>query len=117
MAAVIGVDAPTSAILESICTHFEVPYITTSWRPPTTKNTETVFNFFPEAELFAQALAEVLKSLQWNSFVIIYESEEGLIRLQEILKLQNFNLNSKHNVLVKQLGTGEENRYNLFLWR
>ncbi|XP_018570639.1 glutamate receptor ionotropic, kainate 1-like isoform X2 [Anoplophora glabripennis] len=111
IAAVIGLESPTRAILESICNHFEVPYIMTSWRPPTRKQTDTVFNFFPEAELFAQALAEIVKSLQWGSFVIIYETEEGLIRMQEILKLQDYKRNSKqNNILVKQLGPGNDHR-------
>ncbi|KAJ8936719.1 hypothetical protein NQ318_007078 [Aromia moschata] len=112
LAAVFGVDSLTSAILQSTCDHFEIPYFITSWRPPTTKVYKTVLNFFPEAKLFAQALSEVVKSLQWNNFVIIYETEEGLIRMQEILKLQTFESTGgkKTNILVKQLGTGADHR-------
>ncbi|KAJ8912942.1 hypothetical protein NQ315_017273 [Exocentrus adspersus] len=111
VAAVFGTESAASSILESICNQFDVPYMITSWRPPSFKKRHTVLNFFPEAELFAHALAEIVKSLQWNSFVIIYENEEGLIRMQEILKLQEYEQNSKqNNVLVKQLGSGPDHR-------
>ncbi|KAJ8967545.1 hypothetical protein NQ314_002860 [Rhamnusium bicolor] len=112
VAAIFGVESPmTSAVLQSICTNFDIPYIITSWRPPSTKQSGTVLNLFPEAELFAQGLAAVVESLHWKSFVIIYETEEGLIRMQEILKIQNFREDSKHNnIIVKQLGDGPDHR-------
>nr|QUP79592.1 ionotropic receptor 6 [Monochamus saltuarius] len=106
VAAIISLESSASPILESICDKFQVPYIMTSWRPSTTKHTfrtSTFLNFFPKAELFAQALADVVKSLQWSNFVVIYETEEGFIKLQEIVKLQN-------NILVKQLGRGPDYR-------
>nr|QUP79604.1 ionotropic receptor 17 [Monochamus saltuarius] len=104
VAAIIDLESSTSPILESICGQFDVPYIMTSWRPPTTKQTDTFLNFFPKAELLTHALAEIVKSLQWSSFVVIYETEEGFTKLQEILKLQN-------NILVKPLGRGPDYRY------
>lgn len=103
VAAIISLESSASPILESICDRFFLPYIMTSWSPPTTKQRRTFLNFFPKAELLAQALADVVKSLQWGSFVVIYETEEGFIKLQEILKLQS-------NILVKQLGRGPDYR-------
>ncbi|XP_018576212.1 glutamate receptor ionotropic, kainate 2-like [Anoplophora glabripennis] len=111
VAAVISLNSPTIALLESICAQFEVPFFMTSWKAPTTRQVETVFNFFPKAELFSQALAEVVRSLQWSSFVIVYEHEEGLVRMQDILKLQDISHDSKHNnIRVKQLGPGDDHR-------
>ncbi|XP_023312527.1 glutamate receptor ionotropic, kainate 3, partial [Anoplophora glabripennis] len=111
VAAVISFESLTSAVQESICDHFEVPYIMTSWRPSTTRRTNTVVNFFPEDQLYAQALAEVVKSLRWSSAVILYESEEGLLRMRGILELRDFKHDSeKNNILVKQLGAGNDHR-------
>ncbi|XP_072382909.1 glutamate receptor ionotropic, kainate 2-like [Diabrotica undecimpunctata] len=104
-------------ILESTCTNFEIPFISTSWKNPSAskKDTETearaLLNFFPEAELYSKGLAEIVRSLQWKSFIIIYETEEGLIRMQEILKLQELSPDSrKNNILVMQLGPGPDYR-------
>ncbi|CAG9860405.1 unnamed protein product [Phyllotreta striolata] len=114
--AVYSDSSRTTPILESTCTFFEVPFITTSWKAPSPakRNPEEVramINFFPEAELFAKGLAEIVRSLQWPSFIIIYENEEGLIRMQEILKLQEINPDSKkNNIVVMQLGPGPDYR-------
>ena len=32
----------------------------------------------------------MVKSMNWNSFVVLYEDSEGLVRLQEVLKLFGF---------------------------
>lgn len=107
----------TIPILESTCTNFEVPFITTSWRNPHPSKkfgeaeSGALVSFFPEAEAYGKGLAEIVKSLQWNSFIIIYETEEGLIRMQEILKLQELSPASKrNNILVMQLSSGSDYR-------
>ncbi|XP_074036325.1 glutamate receptor ionotropic, kainate 2 [Leptinotarsa decemlineata] len=115
VSAVFGVDSPnTFPILESICTNFEIPFITASWKPTIIRNPDqarALLNFHPEAELYAKGLAELVKSLEWSSFVIVYETEEGLVRLQEILKLQELERGKKKNVIiVKQLGPGPDYR-------
>lgn len=110
--AVFGPESPTtSAIVESICISKEIPYIQTSWRPSINRESRTVLNFYPEAELLAQGLATIVKHFHWPSFVVIYENEEGLIRLQEVLKLQNYDPDKRQNtIIVKQLGPGPDHR-------
>nr|XP_023029080.1 glutamate receptor ionotropic, kainate 2-like [Leptinotarsa decemlineata] len=120
VSAVFGVDSPnTFPILESICTNFEIPFITASWKPTIIRNPDqarALLNFHPEAELYAKGLAELVKSLEWSSFVIVYETEEGLVRLQEILKLQELERGKKKNVIiVKQLGPGPDYRKSIDL--
>ena len=36
---------------------------------------------------FIQAIANLAKTLHWKKFVILYENEESLVRLQEVIKL------------------------------
>ncbi|KAJ8967544.1 hypothetical protein NQ314_002859 [Rhamnusium bicolor] len=111
VAAVFGVESSTSSILQSISEHFNMPYISTSWRASPNTKDNTILNFFPEAELFAKGLAAVVTSLQWDNFVIIYESKEGLIKMQEILKLQEYNVRGKEkNIFVKQLDPSSDHR-------
>ncbi|KAG5889811.1 hypothetical protein JTB14_025590 [Gonioctena quinquepunctata] len=113
VAAVMGVDTPdTFPILESTCTNFEIPFIVTSWKPTVTRSVDqTLLNFHPEAELYARGLAEIVRSLEWTSFVIIYETEAGLVNMQEILKLQDLQKDKgKNNIIVKELGPGPDYR-------
>lgn len=36
--------------------------------------------------MIAQAYGALLKEMQWKSFTVLYEDNDGLIRLQEVLK-------------------------------
>lgn len=36
--------------------------------------------------LLRQALADLIEDMDWKSFIIIYEGEESLVRLQEVIK-------------------------------
>lgn len=70
-----------------------------------------LLNFHPDADLFANALARIVESLHWQGFYIIYETEEGLMRLQEVLKLQTSKPNNPLAVInVKQLDPGGDQR-------
>ena len=37
--------------------------------------------------VFAQAFSNLLDNLGWKSLVILYENEDSLVKLQEVLKL------------------------------
>lgn len=110
--AVFGASTSISTPLaESICKHFSIPYIITSWRESFNQRSNTVLNFHPDADLFSTALANIVKSLDWQGFYIIYESEEGLMRLQEVLKLQVMGEKNPQEVItVKQLEPGGDQR-------
>lgn len=40
----------------------------------------------PQTISLSQAIADVVRFLRWSSFTVLYETDEGLIRLQEVLK-------------------------------
>ena len=68
-------------------------------------------NFYPDQKLLSQGIGVVVRNLQWRSVVIFYEGTENLIRIQEILKIQNYDASSKSNsVILKQLGPGPDYR-------
>lgn len=112
VAAIFGATTSIATPLaESICKYFNIPYIITSWRETFSQRSDILLNFHPDADLFSIALANIVKSLDWQGFYIIYESEEGLLRLQEILKLQNFRSKNPQQVInVKQLEPGGDQR-------
>lgn len=47
-----------------------------------------------------KAYVDIVESWGWKSFTIIYETNDGLLRLQELLKA---NRRSKHPTTVRQL--------------
>lgn len=67
-------------------------------------------NFYPHPVLLAEGLATVIRNMNWKTFVILYEEDEGLLRLQEVLKLQNLkNLNDINTITLRQLSDPDGN--------
>ncbi|KAH0546102.1 hypothetical protein KQX54_006579 [Cotesia glomerata] len=53
------------------------------------------------------AYVDLVKAWGWKSFTIIYENNEGLVRLQELLKAHG---PSEFPIAVRQLGETEDYR-------
>ena len=45
------------------------------------------FSVHPHPAALSRAFADFIKKVGWRSFVILYENEEGLVRLQEVIKM------------------------------
>lgn len=87
IAAIFGPESTyTTPMVQSVCSNLELPHLQISWRPTMTYNTQTVLNFYPDTDLLAEGIATVVRHLQWKSYVILYQYNEGLLRIQEILK-------------------------------
>lgn len=46
-------------------------------------------NLFPNSKKYSQAVYEIVKSFQWKKFAIIYDSDDSLVRLQEIFPISS----------------------------
>ncbi|KAL3269195.1 hypothetical protein HHI36_008277 [Cryptolaemus montrouzieri] len=98
-------------ILESLCAKLEIPHVQLVWDAEPTTSPLTSINFYPEVNLFAEGLAAIVKSLQWSSFVILYEDDISLYRLKYVLKLETYNSEKKWNTIkLKELGPGPDYR-------
>ncbi len=58
---------------------------------------------------FLQAYVAMIEATKWKSFVVLYEDSEGLVRLQEVLKLSSV-YNDLH-IIVRQLLPGPGGDY------
>nr|WJJ63360.1 glutamate receptor ionotropic 2 [Pachyrhinus yasumatsui] len=104
-------DSITSATIESICSYLQIPYMLTKWTPIFKKEYSSTFKLYPDANLLSQGLTTIVKSLDWSRVVVIYENEESLAKMQDILKLQQFiHGQEKNDVMVKHLGSGPDYR-------
>lgn len=57
--------------------------------------------------LVLQALVALLEDMAWKTFTIIYENDDGLVRLQEVLKGHSPRDNP---ITVRQLSEGGDYR-------
>lgn len=56
----------------------------------------------------AQAYVDIVDAWGWKSYTIIYETNDGLLRLQELLKAQR---RSEHPTTIRQLPDTNDYRY------
>ncbi|XP_018059496.1 PREDICTED: glutamate receptor ionotropic, kainate 2-like [Atta colombica] len=104
----------TRGIVASIAARFDIPHIEYVWRETEElikKNKKNkilspmTINIFPANEKVSQAIADVIESMKWRNFAAIYETDEGLSRLQKTLTLKG----DKENPIlhtVRQLNKG-----------
>ncbi|CAL4124065.1 unnamed protein product, partial [Meganyctiphanes norvegica] len=102
--AIFGPQSPkTSAHVQSICDALEIPHIENRWDFRFTRDEYSV-NLYPHPSTLAKAYTEVLTSLGWKKLCIIYENNNGLIRVQEIIKHEKF------HVSLRQLPLSDDYR-------
>ena len=61
--------------------------------------------------LFPKAFVDMILAMEWSSCVILYEESEGLVRLQEVLKISPRKRELKHVIRQLQPGPGGDYRY------
>jgi len=58
-----------------------------------------------------QAYGAIVESLDWATFAVVYENEESLVRMQDVLKLQEYKSNmNKNTILIKKLDESGDSR-------
>lgn len=121
VAAIFGPYSPSSsAVVESTCELFNFPHLEGNWKYRENTNVRTI-NFYPDAATLSKAYVDVIRNKGWKSFTVVYEDNEDLIRLQDVLKastekryvkvtLKQLNPEQSYRKLIKDIGkTGETN--------
>lgn len=57
--------------------------------------------------LSQQAYADVINGWKWKTFTVLYEDEDGLIRLQELLQLS---ITPGYKIIIRQLPDSDDYR-------
>ncbi|KAF5301498.1 hypothetical protein FQR65_LT08801 [Abscondita terminalis] len=116
VAAIFGPDSSNAnEIIQSIATNLEIPQFQIFWNPKLVQfSTEygydkrnLIFNLFPEPYTLSKAFATLLREMKWKKYAIVYENDEGLIRLQELFKSHG---PQDQPIIVKKLGSGPDHR-------
>ena len=77
----------SSSHVQSVCEATKVPHVQYRWDPSTIGGSSPPLsiNLYPHAAALSQAYWDVVRSYGWKSFTILYEDEDGLTRLQDLL--------------------------------
>ncbi|XP_045623949.1 glutamate receptor ionotropic, kainate 2 isoform X4 [Procambarus clarkii] len=104
VAAIFGPNSENTANhVQSICDAMEVPHIETRWDYKLTRDAYSL-NLYPYPPSLSRAYYDILMQLKWKNFVVLYDSNEGLVRLQTLLKEKSW------TVTVRQLPDGTDFR-------
>ncbi|GJQ66264.1 hypothetical protein Trydic_g15637 [Trypoxylus dichotomus] len=101
-------------IVHSVCYRKDIPHIETRWNDHPHKLTFTI-NLYPHAPTFSKALAELVESKQWKTFVVFYDDHQSLSRVSGIL-----NVIRESAISIKQLDPNNTENYRSVLkeaWR
>ncbi|XP_015514437.2 glutamate receptor ionotropic, kainate 2 [Neodiprion lecontei] len=109
VAAIFGPkSAYTRSVVASIAAHHDVPHIEYAWRPVEESELEsTTINVYPPGKNVSEAIATLITAMPWKQFIAIYETDDGLSRIQDALKLHG---PQDDPVTVRQLGEGPDYR-------
>jgi ABC-type branched-subunit amino acid transport system substrate-binding protein len=91
IAAIFGPgSSDTSAIVSSIAEAVEVPQLAAFWERDTVgvkdEKDPMMLNLFPDTDMLSRAYAELLLDYTWKSYTIVYEDEDSLMRLKDVLE-------------------------------
>ncbi|XP_017773931.1 PREDICTED: glutamate receptor ionotropic, kainate 2-like [Nicrophorus vespilloides] len=108
---IVAIFGPESGVVgpmvESIASNLEIPHLQTYMNYKNNVNSNTVLNIFPDPELLSTGLAALINNMNWKSYMIVYESIDGLMRLQDVLKIPD---SSSSPVTIRQLGDSNDHR-------
>ncbi|XP_050695826.1 glutamate receptor ionotropic, kainate 2-like isoform X2 [Eriocheir sinensis] len=117
MAAIFGPQSEKTANhVQSICDNKEIPHIETRYDYKLTRDAYSI-NLHPYPPSLSQAYYDILKALKWKSFVVLYDTNESLVRLQKILQDSSWKVHVRHlspggdhRPLLKQIPKSQETR-------
>jgi len=87
---IVAIFGPTSAFasnhVQSAAEALHLPFMETRWNYNFQRSAYSI-SVHPHPAALSRAFADFIKKVGWRSFVILYENEEGLVRLQEVIKM------------------------------
>ncbi|KAK7089252.1 hypothetical protein V1264_024255 [Littorina saxatilis] len=86
IAAMFGpISRQTAAHVQSMCNAFEIPHLQWQWDARDTRDYYSI-SLYPHYLTLSQAYRDVIRYWGWERFTVLYEDNDGLTRVQEVLK-------------------------------
>lgn len=89
------------------CLLSQIPHLETRW-DYRLRRESCLVNLYPHPSTLSKAYVDLVNAWRWKSFTIIYETNEGLVRLQELLKAHG---PSEFPITVRQLSDSGDYRW------
>ncbi|KAL9695952.1 hypothetical protein quinque_015237 [Culex quinquefasciatus] len=84
----------------------QIPHLETRW-DYRLRRESCLVNLYPHPSTLSKAYVDLVAAWGWKSFTIIYETNEGLVRMQELLKAHGL---SEYPITVRQLSDSGDYR-------
>lgn len=101
----------TIGIVKSVTTKLGIPHLIAQWIPEPAEIYELpasmTVNFYPDSNMLARSLSELIVDSDWKRYTIIYENDEGLMKLKDILQIHG---PTDEPITVRQLPEGNDFR-------
>lgn len=75
-----------SSIIQSICNSMEIPHIETHWKINSHRQPNYYVNVYPDPMVLSRGYTAIVRDMDWTSFTLIYQRDEGLLRLQHLIQ-------------------------------
>ncbi|OTF80492.1 kainate-selective ionotropic glutamate receptor-like protein, partial [Euroglyphus maynei] len=72
--------------LQSICEHYEIPHLEARMLVDFGSRTDLSINMYPHHSILSKVFSDLIETLDWRTFVIVYEDSESIIHFSQYLK-------------------------------
>ncbi|KAL4233054.1 hypothetical protein ACF0H5_007740 [Mactra antiquata] len=111
IAAVFGpISKIPRAHVQSICNSFEIPHLNAQWDARDSPDYFSI-NVYPDYNILSRSYADIINYWGWKQFTIIYEDDDGLLRLQEVLKATKA---KDHKITVRKIDPYQTSHISMF---
>ena len=97
------VTSATSYHVQALANTLHVPFIMNNFDYIKARSDFSI-NVHPHPKILGKAYADFVRKTGWKSFIVLYETEEGLVKLQELLKFPKTFADTK--ITLRQLTPG-----------
>ncbi|GAB6033671.1 hypothetical protein CHUAL_013729 [Chamberlinius hualienensis] len=86
--------------VQSMCNYLEIPHFDTRWNYNWEREGHNAINVYPYGPLLGKVYSNLIQFWKWQSFAVIYQDNEGLIRLNNVFQSQR---KIPYKIMVVQL--------------
>lgn len=75
-----------SSVIQSICNSMEIPHVQTHWKMNPKQQPNYYLNVYPDPMILSRGYNAIVRDMDWTSFTLLYQRDEGLLRLQHLIQ-------------------------------
>lgn len=64
----------------------EIPHIETQWKMNPKQRPNYYMNVYPDPVVLSRGYTAIVRDMDWTSFTLLYQRDEGLLRLQHLIQ-------------------------------